>query len=91
MKRPIKPTIYKYSPVFLLMTLLLFSFSNNKNDNEPKPKRVTNEPVFLSATYKGEDEVYKKYPLKDGEFYNPILQGTYPDPAITRKGDDYYM
>ena len=91
MKRPIKPTIYKYSPVFLLMTLLLFSFSNNKNDNEPKPKRATNEPVFLSATYKGEDEVYKKYPLKDGEFYNPILQGTYPDPAITRKGDDYYM
>ncbi len=91
MKRPIKPTIYKYSPVFLLMTLLLFSFSNNKNDNEPKPKRATNEPVFLSATYKGEDEVYKKYPLKEGEFYNPILQGTYPDPAITRKGDDYYM
>ncbi|WP_417885741.1 glycoside hydrolase family 43 protein [Zunongwangia sp.] len=91
MKRPIKPTIYKYSPVFLLMILLLFSFSNNKNDNEPKPKRATNEPVFLSATYKGEDEVYKKYPLKDGEFYNPILQGTYPDPAITRKGDDYYM
>ena len=62
-----------------------------RQSNEPKPKRATNEPVFLSATYKGEDKVYKEYPLKDGEFYNPILQGTYPDPAITRKGDDYYM
>jgi len=25
------------------------------------------------------------------EFYNPVLQGCYPDPAITRKGDDYYL
>src|SRR5690606_16472605 len=30
-------------------------------------------------------------PLEPDEFYNPILQGTYPDPAIARKGDDYYM
>ncbi|MCH6199392.1 glycoside hydrolase family 43 protein [Aquiflexum sp. LQ15W] len=25
------------------------------------------------------------------EFYNPILQGCYPDPSITRKGEDYYL
>ena len=91
MKKTLKSPIYKYSPVLLLMALLLFSFSENENSTEPKPKKATNEPVFLSATYKGEDKVYKEYPLKDGEFYNPILQGTYPDPAITRKGDDYYM
>ena len=30
-------------------------------------------------------------PLKPGEFYNPILQGCYPDPSITRKGNDYYL
>ena len=91
MKKTLKSPIYKYSPVLLLMALLLFSFSENENSTESKPKKATNEPVFLSATYKGEDKVYKEYPLKDGEFYNPILQGTYPDPAITRKGDDYYM
>jgi alpha-N-arabinofuranosidase len=26
-----------------------------------------------------------------GEYRNPILQGFYPDPSITRVGDDYYL
>jgi alpha-N-arabinofuranosidase len=26
-----------------------------------------------------------------GEYANPILQGFYPDPSITRAGDDYYL
>lgn len=26
-----------------------------------------------------------------GEYRNPILQGFYPDPSITRAGDDYYL
>jgi alpha-N-arabinofuranosidase len=26
-----------------------------------------------------------------GEYRNPILQGFYPDPSITRLGDDYYL
>src|SRR5690606_20858670 len=25
------------------------------------------------------------------EFYNPILQGCYPDPSIVRRGDDYFL
>ncbi|MFL6633074.1 MAG: glycoside hydrolase family 43 protein [Massilia sp.] len=28
---------------------------------------------------------------RDGEFVNPILSGYYPDPSITRVGDDYYL
>jgi alpha-N-arabinofuranosidase len=48
-------------------------------------------PVFTQAVYQGNDEVYKNNPLKPDEFYNPILQGCYPDPSITRKGDDYYL
>jgi alpha-N-arabinofuranosidase len=28
---------------------------------------------------------------RDGEFANPILSGYYPDPSITRVGDDYYL
>lgn len=50
-----------------------------------------NTPVFSQYIYQGEDKVYTENPLKPDEFYTPILQGCYPDPAITRKGDDYYL
>ena len=50
-----------------------------------------NIPVFSSAVYEGNDKVYVDNPLEEDEFYNPILQGMYPDPAIARKGDDYYL
>ena len=50
-----------------------------------------NAPVFSNFVYSGNDVIYNENPLKDGEFYSPILQGCYPDPAITRKGDDYYL
>ncbi len=53
--------------------------------------KVTNEPVFSNFVYEGNDQVYNDNPLKPDEFYNPILQGCFPDPAITRKGDDYYL
>ena len=52
---------------------------------------VKNSPVFLTATYQGNDKIYNDYPLDAEEFYNPILQGCYPDPSITRKGDDYFL
>ena len=47
--------------------------------------------MFSNFVYQGDDDVYKNYPLEENEFYSPILQGCYPDPAITRKGDDYYL
>ncbi|GAB2545575.1 glycoside hydrolase family 43 protein [Rufibacter soli] len=59
---------------------------NSQNVRMPK-----NAPVFSNSVYEGQDKVYKDNPLKPGEFYNPIIQGAYPDPAITRKGGDYYM
>ena len=48
-------------------------------------------PVFSDFVYQGDDQVYKDTQLKPDEFFNPILQGCYPDPSITRKGDDYYL
>ncbi|WP_179021869.1 glycoside hydrolase family 43 protein [Winogradskyella forsetii] len=54
-------------------------------------KKAKNAPIFSNVVYEGMDQVYKDNPLKENEFYTPILQGFYPDPAITRKGDDYYM
>ncbi|NQD71927.1 glycoside hydrolase family 43 protein [Sphingobacterium shayense] len=48
-------------------------------------------PLFSNFKYTGDDQVYKENKLAEGEFYNPILQGCYPDPSITRKGNDYYL
>ena len=47
--------------------------------------------TFSDFRYKGNDKIYSENPLKEGEFYSPILQGCYPDPSITRKGNDYYL
>lgn len=56
-----------------------------------KAQPAKNQPVFTQFVYQGNDQVYKDYPLKEGEFYSPVLQGCYPDPSITRKGNDYYL
>jgi len=66
----------------------LFSISVVSGQDKAKDK---NWPLFSNFVYQGDDQVYKDNPLKTDEFYNPILQGCYPDPSITRKGDDYYL
>jgi len=78
--------------VFLLFTIgFLCFFSLTAQEKNSKKKTNGKFPVFSKVEYQGDDEIYKKNPLKEDEFYSPILQGCYPDPAITRKGDDYYM
>jgi len=47
--------------------------------------------TFSDFNYRGNDKIYNDNPLQPGEFYSPILQGCYPDPSITRKGEDYYL
>lgn len=59
--------------------------------NIEKEKHKQNAPSFTKFIYQGDDKIYKDNPLLPDEFYNPILQGCYPDPSITRKGDDYYL
>ncbi|HET6557509.1 MAG TPA: glycoside hydrolase family 43 protein [Prolixibacteraceae bacterium] len=71
------------------MTMIsIVGYSQNKMK---KGNSVKNAPVFSRFVYQGNDQVYKDFSLKADEFYNPILQGCYPDPAICRKGDDYYL
>ena len=72
----------------LALILSLASFNIIKEPTDPPKKGV---PVFSNVVYEGNDAVYNENPLEANEFYNPILQGCYPDPAITRKGDDYYL
>ncbi|MGL1957697.1 MAG: endo-1,4-beta-xylanase [Colwellia sp.] len=40
--------------------------------------------------YQGKDEVFAA-PLSQEQYQNPIVAGFFPDPSITRKGNDYYM
>lgn len=77
--------------LFSTLIMSLFSFNGIDDKEKPKGKTAKNSPVFSRVVYQGNDQIYKNNPLKAGEFYNPILQGCYPDPAITRKGDDFYM
>ena len=44
--------------------------------------------IFDWFEYRGDDQLPKPTPA---EYANPILQGFYPDPSITRVGDDYYL
>lgn len=64
---------------------------NPSGELNARKKTETGFPVFSSYVYQGEDQVYADYPLKSDEFYNPLLQGCYPDPSIVRKGDDYFL
>lgn len=56
-----------------------------------KSLKASNAPIITKVVYQGDDKVYKDNPLKDNEFYNPILQGCYPDPSICKRGDDYFL
>ena len=86
-----KKRIFRPSLISQLTVLaMLFTFGASGAQTTKKAKS-TNAPVFSNFVYQGDDDVYKNYPLAEDEFYNPILQGCYPDPAITRKGDDYYL
>ncbi len=82
--------ITKAEIILLSLFVLMFTF-NSSNAQGNKKDEVKNAPVFSKFVYQGEDQVYKDYPLEADEFYNPILQGCYPDPAITKKGDDYFL
>lgn len=83
---------FSNSKVLILLSVftVLTSFSGVSDKKKGKDK-TSNAPVFSNFVYQGNDEVYTNSPLKADEFYNPILQGCYPDPAICRKGDDYYL
>lgn len=57
------------------------------------PLAAQAQPVasFDWFDYRGSDPVDATLKPKPGEYRNPILQGFYPDPSVTRVGDDYYL
>ena len=48
------------------------------------------EAVFDWFEYSGADAAHAT-PPGPGQYANPILQGFYPDPSVTRVGEDYYL
>lgn len=76
-----------------LLTLATLSACQNiQNEGNGNANILAgNEPVFQNFEYVGNDKIYAENPLPEGHFYNPILQGCYPDPSITRKGEDYFL
>jgi xylan 1,4-beta-xylosidase len=52
---------------------------------------ATADPRFDWFAYEGRDAVYRGLSVGPNEYLNPILAGFYPDPSITRAGDDYYL
>ena len=66
------------------------------------PALAAAQPVRQDATapnaarfdwfeYTGRDSVYDVRRPGPNDYLNPILSGFYPDPSITRAGDDYYL
>ena len=85
--KQLKFKVMKHTQALLFLSIVLFSINGANSQNKQK----SNPALFSNFTYQGNDKVYTDNPLKADEFYTPLLQGCYPDPAITRKGDDYYM
>ncbi|RDC62532.1 Xylan 1,4-beta-xylosidase [Adhaeribacter pallidiroseus] len=74
--------------LFVVLAIALLTSSASAQETKKVSKDI---PVFTQFTYQGNDQIYKENPLQPDEFYTPILQGCYPDPSITRKGNDYYL
>ena len=77
---------------FLFCVMILCFMPEVQAELQAQTKKVSKDaPLFSQFSYQGADSVYDNYPLEADEFYNPILQGCYPDPSICRKGNDYFL
>jgi xylan 1,4-beta-xylosidase len=85
-KKRLIPTV-RLSRLFLIVLLCLTKATAQENSG----KKHNNAPLFTEFSYQGNDQTYIDNPLLADEFYSPILQGCYPDPSITRKGNDFYL
>ena len=78
------------APLFALLFTLTSAGAAQSSSTSPAPSSA---PVarFDWFEYSGRDSVYQVHPAGKGEYLNPILAGFYPDPALPRVGNDYYL
>ena len=84
-----KTKLFSSSPRIIIPLLSILFFS--EVSSQERSKVTAKAPLFTQFSYRGDDRIYRENPLQPDEFYTPILQGCYPDPSITRKGNDYYL
>lgn len=53
--------------------------------------KATVNPQFDWFAYEGRDSVYSTLTVGPNDYVNPVLSGFYPDPSVTRVGDDFYL
>lgn len=70
--------------------LLGFSLLFSGCQPEKPTDEVSTAATFHWFDYQGQDAVFAE-PLAKGSYQNPVAAGFFPDPSITRRGDDYYM
>ena len=73
------------------MITVLLSYADMTSGKSEDSDTISVAPLFTQFTYRGDDRIYIDNPLKPDEFYTPVLQGCYPDPSITRRGDDFFL
>lgn len=73
------------------LLLILVLASSTKGIAQTGKAKDKDAALFSDFSYTGNDKLYTDNPLGQDEFYSPLLQGCYPDPSITRKGNDYYL
>lgn len=74
----------------LLSALTLGAFTQTYAADEPALTQHQPVATFDWFEYIGKDQQFAAE-LPNQTYQNPILPGFYPDPSITRKGDDYYL
>ena len=79
--------IKKWQYLLLAIVLCVPAFVNLEGQRRANRQN----PLFSNFIYEGHDRVFKDNPLNEGEFFNPIIQGCFPDPGIVRRGDDFFM
>lgn len=84
-----KHPIAKSTAASLLLVLLLLSACASPEWTDTDP--ADHNPRFDWFEYVGNDAVYNEQARAEDQYHNPILTGFYPDPSITRAGDDYYL
>jgi alpha-N-arabinofuranosidase len=77
--------------ILLLIGLIINQNVYLQGVNKEKLKIYSNYPLITRIVYEGNDAVYNEIKLDSNEFYNPILQGCYPDPSICRRGNDFFL
>lgn len=55
------------------------------------PLPAAADPRFDWFEYRGDDAIFRDSPAGPSQYQNPVLAGFYPDPSLTRVGDDYYL